>query len=220
VNDLPESGTIEGSGPDGAATYPFPWPPPDNASIAAGFVDTWRSVVFQPRRFYAALPLGQTGAALLYYLVIGILTAAIQLFWDSLLPAGGSWLDLPEAASRMSPLTNFLLSPLYLLLSLALAAGITHLLVLVMVPQQRGFSTTTRVFAYAYSPMLFAVVPRVGPAVGFIWMVVIAIIGIREAHRTSTPRAASAVLIPLLIAIVLVVVAALLLATSAVLLSA
>lgn len=197
----------------------FPWPPAEQDGLVGAFAETWRGAALHPRRFFASLPPRDTGAAVLYYLIIGITAAALQLFWQAVLPPlDGGWLGLPDPAARLSPLVNFLLSPLYLLGSLLLAAGVTHLLVLALVPQQQGFATTVRVFAYAYSPVLLAVVPRIGPLVGFLWMIGLAVIGLREAHHTSSGRAVTAVLVPLLVAGVLVVVAVLLLAASAVLL--
>jgi hypothetical protein len=198
----------------------FPWPPAEQDGLVAAFAQTWRGAALHPRPFFASLPPRDTGAAVLYYLIIGITAAALQLFWQVVLPPmDAGWLGIPDPAARLSPLVNFLLSPLYLLGSLLLAAGATHLLVLMLVPQQQGFATTVRVFAYAYSPALLAVIPRLGPLVGFVWMIVLAVVGLREAHRTSTGRAATAVLLPLVVAVVFVAVAAMLLAASAVLLS-
>ena len=88
---------------------------------------------------------------------------------------------------------------------------------LALVPQQRGIATTVRVFAYAYSPALLAMVPRLGAFAGFVWMVVLAVIGLREAHRTSTGRALTAVLVPIVVALGFLVLAALLMAAGAVL---
>jgi hypothetical protein len=53
-----------------------------------------------------------------------------------------------------------------------------------------GIGTTVRVFCYAYSPMIFGVVPVLGGLVGGIWMLVIAIIGLGAAH-VPTVEAAS-----------------------------
>lgn len=221
MSDLPDAGLPPDApaDPDPALAARFPWPPPEDESLITALGETWRRAVFQPRPFYAALPDGGTGAAVLYYLVVGIAAAALQLFWDTVLPYGGDWLGLLDPGTRISPLVNFLLSPLYLIASLVLAGGVTHLVLLVLVREPRGFGTTVRVYAYAYSPMLFAVVPRVGALIGFIWMVVIAVIGVREAHRTTTGRAATAVLVPLVLALVLIAAAALLLAAGAVLLT-
>jgi hypothetical protein len=66
-----------------------------------------------------------------------------------------------------------------------------------------------RVFAYAYSPQLLGVIPVAGVIAGFVWMVVVAIAGLSAAHRTSTGRAAAAVLIPLSIGMMFVALAVL-----------
>jgi hypothetical protein len=66
---------------------------------------------------------------------------------------------------------------------------------------RHDYTMTTRVFAFAYSPMIFSVVPVAGPMIGFVWVCVAAIIGVREAQRTSTGRATAAVLIPVFFAL-------------------
>jgi len=171
--------------------------------VLGAFVETWRGAVLRPFPFFAAMPASLSlGSALLYYLVIGIVGAAIRLFWTMLLPNPASTLlsDLLGSTVRATPLVDFLASPLYLVLSLYLAAGVTHLLVLALVPGHRGFGTTLRIFCFAYSPALLGVVPYLGPIAAFVWMIVLSIIGVRAAHHTATGRAAAAVLLPLAIA--------------------
>ena len=209
----PQDGAESAAGPGR-----FPWPPADDASVIEGLVDTWSGAVLRPVSFFRALPAAaRIGPALLYYLVIGILASAIDLFWTMVLPPVetaelGGVLALTRAAT---PLAEFLYSPIMLLLSLLLSAGITQLLVLTLVPANRGFGATLRTFAYAYSPALFAAVPRVGPLVAFAWMTVLSVIGLREVHRTSTPRAVVAVLVPLLVGGLLLLFAFLLLRSGA-----
>lgn len=183
----------------------------------AAFADTWQGAVLRPRQFFEAMPESLSlGSAVLYYLVIGVVAAAIQLFWTTLLPSDASLLQQVLGRSVESrPLVDFLASPLYLLLSLYLAAGVTHLLVLLLVPGQRGFGTTLRVFCFAYSPALFGVVPYLGSIAAFIWMTAASIIGVSAAHRTSRGRAAAAVLLPLFGALVLLAIGSLLLARAA-----
>jgi len=183
---------------------PFPWPPGEEASVLDALTATWTGAVFRPRSFFAAMPQSVSfGPALLYYLVVGILGAGIRLFWAMLLPARDiTYLDeLFPGALRGSPLVEFLTSPLTLLLSLYLAACVTHLLILALVPQQRGFGTTLRVYCFAYSPVLFGAVPYLGPVLAFGWMTGLSIIGVRERHATSGARAAAAVLVPLVVAV-------------------
>lgn len=145
------------------------------------------------------------GPAILYYLSIGIPVAGVQLFWRML--RGGSDETAMAALGQWGPLIDFLFSPIYLMLSLILSAGAVHLLLKLFGGTAGSYGRTMRVFAYAYSPQILGVVPVVGAIAGFIWMVGVAIIGVREAHHTTNGRAAAAILIPLAIAFAFVLVA-------------
>jgi hypothetical protein len=188
----------------------FPWPPPEGASVAGAFVATWQGATFQPARFFRALPeRTPLGSALLYYVTLGILIAGAQLFWRIVrAPAErDTALTPPMATDAVPPIVEFLLSPVELLIRLFLLAAVAHGLLKLFGGAKRDYSTTARVFAFAYSPqvftVLFAVFPRVGSAVGLIWMCVISIVGLRETQRTSTGTAATAVLIPVLVALII-----------------
>jgi hypothetical protein len=191
----------------------FPWPPPENESIIGAYGRTWRGAALQPGQFFSAMPAeGSIRSALLYYLPLGIAVAGANLFWTLL--RGGVETEQEAVLGEMplggavSPLVEFLFSPIILLLSLFLAAGITHLMLKLFGGANRSFGFTTRVFAFAYSPQILGVIPVAGAIFGFIWMVVVAIIGLKEGHRTTTARAASAVLIPVTFALIFIAIAA------------
>jgi hypothetical protein len=190
----------------------FPWPPAEGDSVIGAFGRTWKGSSLQPRAFFGTMPAhGSLGAALLYYLPIGIAVAGANLFWT--LARGTADVDRDAVLGRaetmtgLSPLTEFFFSPVMLLLSLFVSAAITHLLLRLFGGAHRDVWFTTRVFAFSYSPQLLGIVPMVGSVVGFVWMVVVAIIGLREGHGTSTGRAAAAVLIPVGIGLVFVALA-------------
>lgn len=197
----------------------FPWPPAEDGAILAGFGETWRSATFDPGSFFRRLPAsGDVGAALLYYLVLGILLAGVGLFWDMtgiFTAAADGALASELGIGTLDPVIGFLLSPILLLLGLGLSAGVTHLLLLMFGGAGGGFGTTLRVFCYAYSAMAFGIVPYLGAVVGTIWMVVVAIIGLREAHRTDGWKAGLAVLLPFILVIGFLVLAALFFAAAA-----
>ena len=186
----------------------FPWPPRPDESVFEAWGRTWSGASLAPRSFFAALPRpGSLGAAVLYYLSIGIPVAGVQLFWSML--GGGSGDEVVEAGNALTawgPLVDFLISPIYLLVSLFLSAGVVHLM-LKLFGATGGFGVTARTFAFAYSPQILGIVPVAGAIAGFIWMVVVAIVGVREAHGTTTGRAAAAILIPLSIALAFVIAA-------------
>jgi hypothetical protein len=222
LNDEPYYDSAETGGPSdpgtagheaGTTGHPevFPWPPAEGESIPAAYARTWRGAALEPRGFFQALPAhGSIGAALLYYLPLGILVSGAGLLWSLLRGSVDPEREVSLGGMElgaMDPLLGFLLSPLLLLISLFVSAGVVHLLLRLFGGASRDYPFTTRVFAYAYSPQLLGVVPIVGTAVGFIWMVIVAIIGLREGHHTSTGRVLAAVLIPVLIGLFFVAVA-------------
>ena len=193
----------------------FSWPPVEGASVVGAFMQTWQAATFHPTAFFRALPSrGSLGSALLYYLPLSIIIAGAELFWRMLrgpvTEQDSAVSTLGAADAVLNPLVWFLLSPLLQLVSLFLSAAVTHALLKLFGGTQRDIATSVRVFAFAYSPMLVSVVPVIGPLVGFVWVVVVAIIGLREAQRTTTGRAAAAVLIPVCFALLMLVLAYLL----------
>jgi hypothetical protein len=196
---------------DDTAEPPFPWPPPRDEPVLAAFGQTWKEASFDPGRFFRRLPrTGGTGPAVLYYLVIGILVAGASLFWDVVrAPAGEEYDRMAELGVQFDPLVVFLLSPLILLLALGIAAGVTHFMLLILRGANRPFNTTIRVFAFAYSPMIFGVVPLIGTLVGTLWMLVIAITGLAAAHETPAWKPVLAVLLPFLMLVTALIFAVL-----------
>lgn len=194
--------------PDTATTTGFPWPPPEGAPVLAAFGETWRSATFDPTGFFGRVPRsGESGAALLYYLIIGMLVAGASLFWSSLGPAGLGQDRVAELGVEIAPLTSFLLTPLILAIGLGIGTAITHVMLLIVRGATHGIGTTLRVFCYAYSPMIFGVVPFLGGLVGGIWMLVVAVIGLAAAHGVPTWKPVVAVLLPFLLLMGLFVMA-------------
>lgn len=199
-----EYGEAADPGGDGATPDPvasFPWPPAEGDSALTSFVETWRRSTFEPSAFFARVPRSDgTGAALAYYLVVVVLVAGAALFWQSLSTVvggtEGTALGDELGVTAVSPLVEFFLTPVFLLGMLFVAAGVSHLLLSMFGGARHGFGTSVRVFCYAYSPAIFSAVPVLGSVVGSVWMVVLLIIGLREAHETDGWKAAAAVLLP------------------------
>ncbi len=64
----------------------------------------------------------------------------------------------------------------------------------------KTFETTYRVFAYTSgSTALIGLVPICGGIVAGIWAIVCEIIGLREAHETTTGKAVVAILLPVIV---------------------
>lgn len=196
------------AGDAGAGTR-FPWPPSEDESALGSFGATWKGATFKPRAFFGRIPReAGTGAALLYYLALVLIVAGASLFWDSLALFSAPLDDaLGMGMEPVSPIVSFLLTPAILLVMLFISAAITHGLLSLFDGGRHGFGTTIRVFCYAYSPGLFGVIPLLGGLVGSVWMVVLLIIGLREAHETDGWKAAVAVLLPFILLLGLVTLA-------------
>jgi hypothetical protein len=186
------------------ATEPFPWPPREGEGVIGALGRTWREVMFAPAPFFRRMPApAPLGGALVYFLVVGVLASGIQLFWDVvalvLLPPTSEdslWsLFLPTSAG--DALISFFFAPLAMLCILFIGAAITHAVLRLLSAGGRGYGTSVRVFAYAQSPQLLLIVPFFGVFIAMLWSFVLAVIGLREAHRTTTAKALLALLLPI-----------------------
>jgi hypothetical protein len=195
--------TLEDDPSDG--DQPFPWPPVEGAGVLAAAAETWQASLLQPAVFFRRVPRSDgTGPAILYYLGLGILAAGATLFWRGLGVKGSSLDAFTDATvGRVPAVADFLLSPVYLLLALALASLAVHVVLAIAGGARHGPGTTARTLCYAYGPVLFTAVPVIGGPVAVAWMITIAVIGLREAHGTETWRAALAILLPATAAILL-----------------
>jgi hypothetical protein len=187
---------------------PFPWPPAPDDSVSTAFGRTWQGASLAPGRFFERMPeRGSLGAAVLYYLAIGIPVEGARLFWRMIGDARGADQEIAgtvDSALSMSPLLGFLLSPLFLLGTLLLATAVVHLMLKLVGGANRDIQFTARLFCFAYSPQILGVIPWIGAPIGFVWMIVSAIAGLKAGHRTTTGRAIVAVMIPVTIALAFV----------------
>jgi hypothetical protein len=99
-------------------------------------------------------------------------------------------------------------APIFVLLGVFIWSAIVHLFLLLVGGATAGFASTVRVVCYAGTVQVFQIVPFCGGLIGFVWGIVLYIIGIAAAHRTSQGKAALAVLLPLVLCCVCVAVLA------------
>ncbi|MCY3599334.1 MAG: YIP1 family protein [Gemmatimonadetes bacterium] len=170
------------------------------------FIETWRRSVFEPGAFFADGPFDRAAVRpVLYYLLVSVLAAALSLTWGALLPTTQPGLvetlaeimnvalpDGSDTAGYIGRLADFFLAPFWAVLYLIIASLVLHVFVLMLVPGRRSLTATVRTICYACGPGVFAVVPFIGGWVAGIWGVVLTVIGLREAHRTTTGRAFAA----------------------------
>jgi len=196
------------------------------APFPANFGLTWWDCVGSPERFFSRVSWSEPfSRPLLYFLVVGILAATLGLFWF----VWGPWGAAEEYGLTLElQLLSFFLTPFALLVALGLISLGQHLFVLLLAPHRRGLGATATVLCYSSGVgLVSAVLPPAivlgGPVTGVfrvmylalyvmltlavqVWYVVVLVIGMRQAHSTTTGRAAAIVLLPLAIGLVLTVV--------------
>jgi hypothetical protein len=193
----------------------FPWPPGPRLSTLDALGETIRRSLFEPTRFFRAMPRpSPLGAAIVYYALMSVAGAGIMLFWGSVfallvepdgLVAGLLGVGHSDAGSR---LLGFLLSPLQSLVGLGIGALIVHAALFIFGGARNGLGATFRALAYTAATQLWVILPGIGLFVAAAWWFVVAIIGLREAHGTTTGRAAAAVIVPIVGLLALAIVLA------------
>ncbi|MCX8116803.1 MAG: YIP1 family protein [Desulfobacterota bacterium] len=165
------------------------------------YLRTTREALFSPTAFFKKVSSGEGyWSPLIYGIICGVigvgLSMVIQWFFFSAL--------IPPQLQAFIPF-NLLLGlsligiPLMVGSSIFIGSAITHLCLIIVGGNRKGFQTTFRVISYSYCGQLFNVVPFIGNLIASVYMIVLIIIGVREGHRITTGKAAFAVLLPLIV---------------------
>lgn len=195
------TGADPGPLPDGDG---LAWERRDQLGFASALVETTRQVMAEPSASFASMPTrGGLGGPLLFGVVVGslgiLLALAGVLVLGGLLqwaaPTGpGGPTEIGEAA--LGFLLWLVVVPPGMIVILLIEAGLTHLLLMMVGGAREPFEATFRVSAYARAVTLAMAIPVVGWMAGPVWLVVVRVIGLREAQRCGGGQAAAAVLLP------------------------
>jgi hypothetical protein len=199
---------------------PSPFAERSSRGFFAAFLETFKLVGTQPADFFRRVRIDQTGAALLFgvvgstvgnwaSLLFGAMTRAVtvnqlQARISELPPEAARFIQ--QFASTIEGLTSptatavqMLLAPLLSLVSIYLAAGVVHLVLMLFKGAGRGFDATLTVVAYASGLYLVMAVPQCGGLIAVVWYLAVLIIGIGEAQRCGPGKAALGVFAPALL---------------------
>ncbi len=184
---------------------PLPWEDPQLPFFEALF-ETVKLFVTRPEEAFRRMaPSGSLGRPILYAVIVGWIGVAVSQLYG--LAMQGMFLGFMPGMQSMKGLAFpfifllgfIILSPLLLVIGLFISSLIVHLCLMIVGGAERGLDTTLRVLAYAYTAQLAGVVPMVGGLVSIVWIIVLQIIGLAEAHHTTRSKAAAAVLLPFLL---------------------
>jgi hypothetical protein len=186
----------------------------------AGLVETVKLFVTDPTTAFRRMSLT---ADIFRPLIYGVLVAwvgnlAAYLFglmfqvsiFGFLSQMGGMEEVIPVAFLGMGfgliALIALIIAPVFIVMGIFIYALIVHLFLMMVGGDQKGFGATFRVFCYSNTSQLAQLVPLAGGMIAWVWSLILSIIGLTEAHRTTTGKAAAAVLLPIVACCVCMVI--------------
>ncbi len=188
-----------------------PWDRRDEHGFVSGLAQTIRGCLLEPAETFSRMKTeGDLTSPLLFAVILGTIGALIGIGWQL---AARSFHLMPTSpgtsasADTLALVAGAVLSPALIVLMMFMSAGIIHLSLLTVGGAENGFESTFRAVCYASgSVALFQIVPICGSMVGGVWSMVIAIIGLRELHVTSTGKAVLGYFLPFIVCCGLAVV--------------
>jgi hypothetical protein len=180
----------------------------DLSNPVESFADVVRRVVLQPVGFFAGLP---RGGSLLNPLLFALICTEVSAILGGILRlagvgegfVAGYGFQVPENQDIGEFIGSVILAPIGGVIGVFVVAGIGHLLVrLVVGATNAGFAATFRVAAYTSVTSLVTWIPLIGGLLG-LYGIYLAVVGIREMHRTTTGKAVVVVLFPVILILVL-----------------
>ena len=206
---LPPTGGGGHGAPPPAGT---PWEDRERLGLMNALVETTKQVLTQPTAFFRAMPrTGGIGSPLLYAVIIGWIGIVASSFYSALFQSVvgsgmGTFGDSPEMAQALGFaqswggfLVQVVFGGIMVAIGVFIAAGIYHVMLLILGGARHGFEATFRVVCFAEATYVFMVLPFCGNVIAPVWGIVLAIIGLSQTHQIGGGKAAAAVLLPLVI---------------------
>lgn len=195
-----------------AAPAGTPWDQRDRIGFVAALIETIKAVLLTPTDFFKAMPTsGGLGGPLVFGLVVGYAGLVVSAIYEAVFRAASR--GLLEDFARQGEFGRFaglfqggvgllaqvFVGPFVLVAGLFIGAGLAHLCLMLLSGAKRDFEATFRVFCFAQASAVFSVLPFCGSLAHLVYQVVLAVIGLSEAHGISRGTAAAAVLLPVVI---------------------
>ncbi|QLA15155.1 hypothetical protein GD605_02875 [Desulfolutivibrio sulfoxidireducens] len=208
---VPPDETAAPEEPDAGLARPgsqgeVPWERLDVYGFFPGLLLTLKRILFQPVEFFESMPPGRgKGKAMVFNLVLSEFLLAIDFFWG-LLGVRAKIADTGQtdalAAMAGLPGIGFLILlimvPVFMVAGIYLDAGLTHLLLVLLRGNGKGFDETFRAMCYSAAPTVLSAVPVAGQILSpvlLIWYMTLQAIGLKKIHGAAYSQALAVVLI-------------------------
>jgi hypothetical protein len=189
-----------------------PWERRAEIGVGSGLVETTKQVLFAPTAFFREMPVsGGIGAPLGYAVILGYLGVVFQAIYQAVFRVVmGPTFSRFEARDELRNVlpwleggagfvAQLLFGPIFVVLGLFIGAGVYHLMLLILGGARRDFEATFRVAAYSQAISVLLILPICGSLIGFVWWLVVVVIGLSEAHGIGRGKAFAAVILPLVL---------------------
>jgi hypothetical protein len=194
---------------------PLPWEQPGYPFLEALY-ETAKLFVTVPTQAFRRMSItADLGRPLLYAILLGwVGIIAGQLYSIALRGVTANLLPFQSAEGLAMgtgvSIVVMVFAPVFVLLGIFIWSAIVHLFLMMVGGANSGFGATVRVMSYATTAQLAQIVPLCGGIIGAVWAIVLEIIGLAQAHRTTQGKAALAVLLPLVLCCVCIAILAVL----------
>lgn len=176
------------------------------------FLKTTREVLFSPTRFFKKIALGEGyWSPLIYGVIEGIIGFGMGILWQWFFFS--QWFPVEKLSALSSSLLFAIITiaiPFMVVFSMLMGSCVTHLCLMIVGGNKKGFQATFRAVSYSFSGYLFGIIPFIGSTIGGIYAMILTILGVREIHGISTGKAVLAVLLPIIVVVGLGILAAIL----------
>jgi hypothetical protein len=191
----------------------IPWEEREQIGFVTALVETTREVLLQPGAFFRAMPVsGGVGSPLLYAVIIGWIGLVASAFYQAIFRSvvgsslGALGSERPEIAALLGWVEGWagfvaqaVFGGVFVVIGVFLAAGVLHLVLLLLGGARRDFEATLRVVSFSQATSILFLVPFCGQLVAGIWTLVLYVLGLAAAHQIGHGKAAAAVLLPILL---------------------
>jgi len=175
---------------------PVPWEQRDRIGFFNALWQTIKQAALQPGNFFSRVNVaGPLKGPLVFYFGISLFVFMISTLFSSVLP--------PKDLAPLGPGKMLLLSFLFLFVGIFLEAGVVHLFVKGFGGKD-GYRATLIVMAYASAVAPLSLIPYAGGLISSVWMIFIAVQGLKVIHKMSLGRAIAAYLLfPVVIMVII-----------------
>lgn len=205
----PQQQTIGSPAEPGEEKY-VPWEDMKKWGFFSALWQTWKESVFNPELFFSRLPYkGGFGYPILYALIIIWIGTAFEQLWGLafsgfMYQMMANFVPSDEMFWTTGLQTGFsliylIIAPVFIVLGLFVVSGIYHVIMMIFGWTNRDFEATFRSFSYSAGPLIFKIVPICGGLVGWIWTLVLSIIGLKHMQKTTSGKAALTIFIPIIL---------------------